>query len=263
MFYLLISLSSYSAVNVSNTPSVGDWTDNVDAAIQMGDKQHIPIVMILSKSDLLCNLCANFNRTIFQKADFQDHIKKRGYIGVKVTGKTGDFSEYNKLRTYVKGFGTLPGISLYWRKADGSFLDPTEISIHANYHNSVQWFVNWMEGYLSGYDKSGSTPSTYHIVTMTNITATILSQNVSVSHPGWVTEGESSYIQFSRNGDTGNPLTIHVLTNGVWLADVNWRTSDTAVKQIPIKVERTDEFDHGRPVTVTIRVLDSSVDAIH
>ena len=260
IFTLLVCLPCVS-ITISDTPVVGGWTHNVDAAVEASNSRHIPLVLIMSKQG--CTLCAKFKATIFSSSAFQDHVRRRGYIGVYVYGKDGDWDDYKKMRVLMPGGGTLPFMSLYWKQGDGMELETSSIRIHADYNNSPIWFNNWMEKYLIRYDPSDTTtPDTSdpaQTITTTNVVTRLGSQYISIAHPDHLTEGEQSYLYFRRTGNTENDLTIHVVTNGYWLTNVRWKGSDESTKRVPIEINPTDEFDHARKITISVSTLDKSV----
>lgn len=254
------SFLSSNATQIQPDPVEGGWTTNIFKAREVADARHIPMVMFATSTG--CSYCNRFHMNVWADKRFHKHIEDRGYIGVIVEAQSGNWTSADKreILDHYTGYGTLPHITCYWSRADGTSLDPLGISIHAN-RESYDYYVEWMEGYLGDYKKSTDpvvTPQTPTQSATTNVVRYGKSI-ITVDYPENITEGDSGTLMFNRTGETVERVTLHVLTNGFWFSDVTFDENDSSTKVLRLPVGITDEFDDGRKVTIYLRTLNRSV----
>jgi hypothetical protein len=77
--------------------------------------------------------------------------------------------------------------------------------------------------------------------------------------PPFMTEGETNSLTITRLASYNDNVTLHILTNGWWMADVIFDSGESGSKSVALDMPIDDSFDMWKGIEVCIKTLNRSV----
>lgn len=243
----------FAGITITGTPTPGGWTYDYDAAKVRADKDNIPCVFVLDMAPK--NQESAFHDRVFVTDEFQKVITDCGYIGiyVKTDYETWIYQRKGSITNWF-GSGSLPRMTCYWKEnKEGKRVDPL-----ASYSNCLSMDVNYYKSYIKShlgeYDKDEGTKQPEERK-WNYIVTTVGGSSIRITYSPAIREGDSTNIRFERISAHTSQITMHVLTNGLWAADVAWKEGDRSTKTVTLKTSITPKYDDGRTLSITVKSL--------
>jgi len=82
-----------------------------------------------------------------------------------------------------------------------------------------------------------------------------LNSVLEFTYPKYSIEGSNGVYSIKRTGSCIDALTVHVITNGHWCANLTWKADESGTKSVNITFPVRDEFDDTTPFEVLVKTL--------
>ena len=266
--------SAYDQIGDTGSVYTREYFFNT-ALPQWADNANVQYILYMTSDLSRCSICKAFNNAVISTSAWKDYATS-SKIGVYEGAR-------NNSRLPGDGRTNLPIVSL--------FRKPTDVSAAGQ----SDWQKSFRKNYLvadipmSYIQGSGRERFTGYLTTViANDKATHGTIDVSpgattnsasgsgvpVVEHGWNVlsiSGEDSYTRegtryvfdITRSGDAKEALTLIVLVDGDYYADVRWNVGEFGAKQVAIDVPTTDKYDDGDNIVVSIKSLNRYIRLKH
>ncbi|MCQ2392806.1 MAG: hypothetical protein MJ249_00835 [Kiritimatiellae bacterium] len=129
----------------------------VAAVKKLADEKNIPVILIGSSTG--CTFCDQFMTSVLLNGNFISWVSKSGYLFVHVTANLGNWGSAEP-KAFANMVGTLTGypmVSGYWKKKDGTVIDPTKGGItFPGRGYSWDYYTKFFDKLFAGYSPDAS-----------------------------------------------------------------------------------------------------------